>query len=110
MDSERRSSIQEDIANAEHQMNRCLKSSKQAADSYTAEYDRQRDVWMQKKRELDNAEDDQRERLQGIVDDEFNEMQSLQAHKDQSIEDYKLEYDKWRRVREGKKRELEELD
>lgn len=64
---------------------------------------------MQKKRELGNAEDDQRERLQGIVDDEFNEMQRLQAHKDQSNEDYKLEYDKWRRVWEDKKRELEEL-
>ena len=110
MDNERRSSIQEDIANAEHQMNRCLESSRQAADSYTAEYDRQRDIWMQKKLELDNASEDQRERLQGIVDGEFNEMQRLQAHKDQSNEDYKLEYDKWRRVWEAKKRELEELE
>lgn len=91
-------------------MNRCLEFSKQATDSYTAEYDRRRDVWMQKKRELDSAGDDRREGLQRAVDDEFNEMQRLQAHKDQSSEDYKLEYDKWRRIWEAKRRELEELD
>ena len=91
-------------------MNRCLELSKQTTNSYTAEYDRRRDVWMQKKLELDSAGDDQREELQGAVDSEFNEMQRLQAHKDQSSEDYKLEYDKWRRIWEAKKRELEELD
>jgi len=91
-------------------MNRCLELSKQAANSYTVEYDRRRDVWMQKKRELDSAGDDLREELQRAVDDEFSEMQRLQAHKDQSSEDYKLEYDKWRRIWEAKKRELKELD
>lgn len=109
-DSTRRSLIQADIDDAYHQMQRCLAHSKETQNGYVAKYDSLRETWLQKKRELDGADDSRRAECQKAVDDLFDEMQRMQAYKDTANEDYQLEYDKWRRVWEQKRQELEMLD